>query len=127
MNDSIHRPHQTPIDRHEVVERAESYLAARPADSVTIAQLCEVTGVSERTLRNSFCDLRGMSPKQYMLRSRLARVRKALKRREQPATITSIATDYGFYELGRFASRYKAVYGEHPSQTLRGSDAQARA
>ena len=36
------------------------------------------------------------------------------------ATVTRIATDHGFYELGRFASRYRAVYGERPSETLRG-------
>lgn len=86
-----------------------------------MAQLCEVTGVSERTLRNAFYDLRGMSPKQYILRTRLERVHRALVHRERQTTITSIATDYGFYELGRFASRYRSIFGERPSDTLRAS------
>ena len=32
--------------------------------------------------------------------------------------MTDVATLHGFYELGRFAGEYKALFGEAPSQTL---------
>jgi len=103
-----------------VVERAEAFLSARAGESVSIAELCRVAGVSERSLRNAFYDVRGMSPKRCVVRARLAEVRRALADANGArGAVTTIATDYGFFELGRFASTYKAVFGESPSETLR--------
>ena len=115
--------HSTPsiTSRQQVVERAEAFLSTRIDKSVSIAQLCRVAGVSERSLRNAFYDVRGMSPKRWAVRTRLAEVRRALSDANGTrGAVTTIATDYGFFELGRFASTYKAVFGETPSATLRG-------
>ncbi|MBM4480658.1 helix-turn-helix domain-containing protein [Rhodococcus hoagii] len=34
-------------------------------------------------------------------------------------TVTDVAASWGFYNLGRFSSLYREVYGESPSETLR--------
>ena len=61
-----------------------------------------------------------MGPKRCLLAERLQGVRRALRDSDRTrSTVTSIATGYGFYELGRFAATYKEAFGEAPSETLR--------
>ncbi len=115
------RANRRSTSRRQLVEQAEAFLRARPSEPVPIAQLCLVVGVSERSLRNAFYAVHGMSPKRCALRARLEGVRRAL--RDADATrgaVTTIATNHGFFELGRFAGTYRAVFGETPSATLRG-------
>jgi AraC-like DNA-binding protein len=107
--------------RIEIVERAEQLLRLRADDPPPIAHLSQLIGVSERGLRNAFNAVRGMSPKRFVIHDRLNHVRRALSDPGATgATVTDIATEHGFFELGRFAGRYKAVFGETPSATLRG-------
>ena len=98
---------------------AEEVQRGRLDDPISIAALSNTVGVSERTLRNAFADVHRESPKRYFLNQRLRAARQALSGVRRVVTVTTIATEYGFYELGRFALQYKALFGESPSQTLR--------
>jgi len=80
------QPTQRAVNRRQVVEQAEAFLNAHRGDPVPIEYLCRVTGVSERTLRNAFHDVRGMSPKRFMLRARLDQVHRALQSRQAART-----------------------------------------
>ena len=85
-----------------------------------IADLCRAAGVSERTLRNAFHDVHGLSPKQYLLRHGLEDARQALRLAQGTrGAVTLVATEHGFFELGRFAGVYRQLFGERPSDTLR--------
>jgi transcriptional regulator GlxA family with amidase domain len=109
-------------DSQQIVRQAEAFLNAHIGESVPITQLSAAIGVKPRRLRLAFHAVRGMSPLRCAVRTRLALVRRALSHPGTArTTVTAVATDYGFLELGRFAGTYKAVFGETPSATLRGA------
>jgi transcriptional regulator GlxA family with amidase domain len=105
--------------RSELVSRAVTLLRDHVNEPVTMVELSRQTGVSERTLRAAFHDVLGLSPKQYAIGQRLHAAHEALCAADPgTTTVTDIATEYGFFELGRFAGRYRNTFGEAPSQTL---------
>jgi transcriptional regulator GlxA family with amidase domain len=103
----------------QIVHRAAEFLRAHVGEGVRIGEVSRAAGISERALRNAFHREHGLSPKQYDLRERLQGVRQALRDGPASTTVTKIASQYGFFELGRFAGIYKSVFGESPSQTIR--------
>ena len=61
-----------------------------------------------------------MSPHRYLWLRRMNLARRSLSRAGPgKATVTSIATEHGFWELGRFSVEYRKLFGETPSTTLR--------
>jgi len=123
-NDCHHRAvrAETRAARQEVVERIEAYFHTHPDATLPLSRLCQMVGLSERSLRNAFYDVRGIAPKRSLLSERLHGARKALcGAAGRRTTVTGIATDYGFFELGRFARAYREMFGEAPSMTLGGA------
>jgi transcriptional regulator GlxA family with amidase domain len=111
---------QRRVPREQLVTRVMEVLRDNIGEPVTVAELSRMAGVSERTLRAAFHDVLGLSPKQYDITERLRAARAALSAADpETTTVTDIAMTYGFFELGRFAGRYRDVFGEVPSRTLR--------
>jgi transcriptional regulator GlxA family with amidase domain len=108
------------IPRTELVARVTAFLRDNISEPVTVAELSRRAGVSERTLRAAFRDVLGRSPKQYAIAQRLRAAHEALAVADpETTTVTDVAMAYGFFELGRFAGRYRHAFGEAPSRTLR--------
>ena len=105
--------------RRQIVERASQLLRTQAGQGARIGRISRTLGVSERALRNAFHREEGISPKQYDVRARLTAARHALCHAAASDTVTSLASQYGFFELGRFAGLYKQMFGESPSETLR--------
>jgi AraC family ethanolamine operon transcriptional activator len=107
--------------RRLAVRRVEEYLDAHASEVPSIAALCAIAGVSERTLEYAFQEQIGVSPIRYLRLRRLNAVRLELLRSEAGAIrVTDAAMRWGFWELGRFAREYRALFGELPSETLAG-------
>jgi AraC-like DNA-binding protein len=101
------------------VRQVEAYIEEHAEQPLTVADLIAVSGVSARALFDGFRRFRDTSPLAYLRSVRLRRVRQQLLQAGEDETVTAVATQWGFYQLGRFAAQYKAAYGEAPSETLR--------
>lgn len=89
---------------------------------VRVGHLCRTLRVSPSHLKNSFREVTGLTPHAFFLRRQLNEARAALLRADpNERTVTTVAGDCGFSELGRFAVRYRELFGELPSETLRRS------
>ncbi|MGD8854536.1 MAG: helix-turn-helix domain-containing protein, partial [Gammaproteobacteria bacterium] len=100
------------------LRRAVEYLRCTDSRSITVADLCAAARVTQRTLEYAFRETFGMSPLGFLhLRRYHAGRRDLLAADAKTVTVTEIAQKNGFYQMGRFAVRYKALFGESPSQT----------
>jgi AraC-like DNA-binding protein len=111
------------IGRHHhqiIVDRFRAVLEAHADLPITMPAISQMIGVSSRTLRLACQEQLGISPGQYVMLRRMRSARRALQQADPDvARVTDIATEHGFWELGRFAVKYRHIFGETPSMTLR--------
>ena len=107
--------------RHDrIIARFEEFLEANQNTPLYLPEICAAVGAAERTLRGACEQHLGMGPIRYLALRRMHLVRRALLRAvSSTTTVTKIATDHGFWELGRFSVAYRAFFGETPSETMR--------
>lgn len=112
---------KTPIpNRQRIIQRFHQVLEANKDETLYMAEVCAAVGVSERTLQIVCRDYLELTPHRYLWLRRMHLARRALSLADPKVkSVTEIAYDYGFAELGRFAVTYRAMYGESPSATLR--------
>jgi AraC-like DNA-binding protein len=107
-----------------VMRRFRRVVEQNPEHPLYIPEICRRIGVSSRTLQASCHEHLGMGPKHYLLLRRMLLARRALRHAApSTASVTEIATRYGFWQLGRFAVEYQSLFGERPSATLAGQSA----
>jgi len=108
------------IDDRRIIADCVSY-----AESIkripTMRELCMVTFVSERRLRMAFVSSFGLPPMAFFRTWGMNAARRAFIDAEPDAvTVSDVAIGCGFAHLGRFAARYRQMFGELPSETLAG-------
>jgi AraC-like DNA-binding protein len=106
--------------RHaRIMMRFEEVLAEHLSKPLRTTELCELIGVTERTLRSCCAQFLGMSPIRYVLLRRLSRARVALRDAEPDgAKLLELVHGFGFVELERFEAAYRAAFSEAPLTTL---------
>ena len=99
--------------RARIMEKFFGILRAHPNDVIHLPELSAEIGASTRTLTTCCNKTLGMSAHRYLRVRQLNLVHRELASANPMATnVTQIATTYGFWELGRFAVAYRALFGE---------------
>lgn len=104
-----------------IVREARDFIERNLAAPLTVADIAVAADTSVRTLQTQFREDLRQTPIGYLNNRRLERARDDLADASPGGgvTVTDIAARWGFTHLGRFATSYKARFGETPSQTLR--------
>jgi len=108
-------PHSMP----KTIRTAIDIIEARPHLPMTVSSLAAQSNISVRSLQQGFRRTLGTTPMAYLREVRLRRAHRALLDSDPTtATVLSIANQWGFTNIGRFAAMHAARYGETPSTTL---------
>jgi AraC family ethanolamine operon transcriptional activator len=109
----------TKIDRRQIVRTSIDYAEAT-GHVPSISELCRAVHVSERLLRIAFAEVCGIPPTAFFRLWALNETKRRLLTAERHhGAVSEVATDVGIRHLGRFANRYRHLFGEYPSETQR--------
>jgi AraC family transcriptional regulator len=87
-----------------------------PTTELSLENLAREAGLSPYHFLRTFTQLTGLTPHQYILRTRLreAAIRLADSRTSPPSKILDIALDCGFDDLSNFNRAFRAEFGTTP-------------
>ena len=92
-----------PTDRRRAVEAAQ-WIDAHSGAEIDLAEAARFAGLSPFHFLRIFSDALGVTPHQYLVRSRLRRAARLLADEERP--ITDVALDVGFADLSNFVRTF---------------------
>ncbi|MGZ0714774.1 helix-turn-helix domain-containing protein [Pseudomonas palleroniana] len=108
----------SPTSRKRMVDRAREYALGHLDEPLSILDVCNHIGASRRKLQYCFQETLGINPVAYLRALRLNAVRRELRESRAVHGVQAVAARWGFWHLSRFASDYRTLFGESPSQTL---------
>ena len=116
-------PIASPGPRYEsvparIVSRAREYILANLKEPLSNSDIARAAYVSSSTLHRAFHEVLGETPKSYVRKLRLNRIRHALASREESnRTIANLCNEWGIGEAGRLSGWYRDLFEERPSES----------
>lgn len=104
--------------RKRIVDKARQYVLSRHDHPPTILELCNEIGTSRRKLQYCFHENLGINPVAFLRLVRLNAAHRDLIT-ESHGAVQDVAARWGFLHLSRFASEYRQLFAELPSETLK--------
>lgn len=101
------------------VRRAQDFMEAHAERPISMAEIAAASGVSLRSLQDTYRKSKSMTLGEGLLSLRLDRFRARLLATDGDRSVAEAAFAAGFGHLGRAALVYRERYGETPSETLR--------
>jgi AraC family ethanolamine operon transcriptional activator len=107
------------IDRQKIMQSIRRKIENHSLDNIFVEDLVAAAGVSGRTLRKIFMEYFGISPSRYLNLYRMYEAHAVLLNSDATTvSVSDIATRFGFWHFGRFASDYRRLFGQRPFDTL---------
>jgi len=105
--------------RDIAVDKIVEFIRNNPNPASNLDHLCRLANVSERTLQYAFKDRYGIAPNTFVKRWHLNTVRRQLLlANSEETTINKICIELNISHQSQFATDYKKLFGELPSETL---------
>jgi AraC-like DNA-binding protein len=116
--------HQMDATSRQIM-KAVDFMRANLHQPLTLSEVAGATGISVRSLQYGFRRFRNITPLAYLREIRLEAAQAELSSPLNMLSIRDVALKWGFTHMGHFAARYRAAYGEMPSETARLARAEA--
>ena len=97
------------------VRRARDYIEANFDESISLAQLGELTALSPFYLHRVFCEEIGMPPHAYQTQVRINRAKEMLRQRH---SLAAIAASTGFADQSHLTRHFQRLVGVTPGRFL---------
>jgi AraC-like DNA-binding protein len=106
-----------------VVAECQRLVLGGGPEPLSVEALCRRLRTSRRSVQNSFRQVADTTPLHYLRALRLNGVRRHLMQTlPSELSVSEAAAHQGFEHLSHFSQRYRALFGELPSQTPRRGD-----
>jgi AraC family ethanolamine operon transcriptional activator len=107
-------------NRLRCLKRARDFIEANLASPLGLETISQTTGASQRTLEIAFREILNITVVQYIKNRRLLAIKRLfLDPKFNTTSVSALARAHGFNHMGHFASDYRALFDEYPSDTLR--------
>jgi AraC-like DNA-binding protein len=100
------------------VRDAEKLMDEAAGSGTSVLAVADALGITARSLSEGFRRFRGITPYSYLKTRRLEALHDRLMVASVFDTVTSIAKEMGFVNLGALSASYRERFGETPAQTL---------
>ena len=101
------------------VGQAIKRLEGQYADHLSLAELADEAGMSQRHFARVFRRVTGCAPHQYLVRVRVSRARVLMAHSGRKATLAEIAAACGFSDQAHLGRHFRRAFGTTPAAYLR--------
>ncbi|MEN9433711.1 MAG: hypothetical protein RLZZ422_1300 [Pseudomonadota bacterium] len=118
-NNYSHELEHIRLNRPAYLLDLEHFMRDHVGQDLSLDDLERTSGMNRERLYKDFRQVYNSTPMSYFRDLRFQEVRQRLLAATHNTSVSSIALDCGFSQLGRFAHEYQDRFGELPSETLR--------
>jgi AraC-like DNA-binding protein len=101
------------------VGHARDYIHEHLAEDMSVSDIAARVGVTARTLQSGFRKTFNLTPAEYIRRTRVEALHRALLAADGSAGVTDLMMNVGIVNFGRYAQYYREQMGVSPSATLK--------